>query len=146
MGSATPPRSRPAAAATTSDSYQKWSTIEFEFPATDARGPVKFHWYDGGKLPSPDVLRFQEAAETVPLKDLDDEHQRDAFAAGCLVIGDKGRLYAPGDYAEMGFALLDGGTEPEVNVPSRPAISRNGSAPSAAVSRRCPISPTTPAP
>ncbi len=102
------------------DSYQKWSTIDFEFPATDTRGPVKFHWYDGGKLPSPDVLRFQEAAETVPLKDLDDEHQRDAFAAGCLVIGDKGRLYAPGDYAEMGFALLDGGTEPEVDVPESP--------------------------
>ena len=102
------------------DSYQKWSTIDFEFPATDARGPVKFHWYDGGKLPSPDVLSFQEAAETVPLKDLDDEHQRDAFAAGCLVIGDKGRLYAPGDYGEMGFALLDGGTEPEVDVPESP--------------------------
>ena len=120
MGSATPTAVQARSGGHNGDSYQKWSTIDFEFPATDARGPVKFHWYDGGKLPSPDVLRFQEAAETVPLKDLDDEHQRDAFAAGCLVIGDKGRLYAPGDYGEMGFALLDGGTEPEVDVPESP--------------------------
>ena len=128
------------------DSYQKWSTIDFEFPATEARGPVKFHWYDGGKLPSPDLLGFQEAAETVPLKDLDDEHQRDAFAAGCLVIGDKGRLYAPGITPKWASPCWTAAPSRKSTFPSPPAISRNGSAPSAAASRRCPIFPTTPAP
>jgi len=72
------------------DSYPKWSIIDFEFPANDTRPAVKVTWYDGGKLP--DVSMF--GAGRVP-KD-----------SGCLIIGDKGKIYSPNDYGAE-FELID---------------------------------------
>jgi predicted dehydrogenase len=80
------------------DSYPKWSVITFEFPATNGRGPIKMVWYDGGKRPSNDLI---------------DGKVMDS--SGCVVIGDKGRLYSPGDYAEKEIYLLGGPQMPEVN-------------------------------
>jgi len=86
--------------------YPNWSIIKFEFPANKTRGPLSLTWYDGGKLPR---------------KEWFDEHA-DQFAAdssksqgGCLIIGDKGKLYAPGDYAEKGRILFAGASEPQVD-------------------------------
>jgi predicted dehydrogenase len=63
------------------DSYPKWSTIHFEFPANDWRPAIKFCWYDGGKRPDKELL------------DGDDPKK-----SGCLVIGSKGKLYSGTDY------------------------------------------------
>ena len=67
-------------------------------------------------------------------------------AAAVLVIGEKGKLYAPGDYGEQELQSARR-REPAGGEmrSSRPAISRNGSAPSRAASRPCRTSPTTPA-
>ena len=40
--------------------------------------------------------------------------------SGVLVIGDKGKLYAPGDYCEKGYTLSGGATEPKVEFPHSP--------------------------
>ncbi len=77
------------------DSYPKWSIITYEFPKTDERAACKMVWYDGGQKPSPDLFDGEQVSET-----------------GVLLIGDKGKLFAPGDYCEKGYKLLGGATDP----------------------------------
>ena len=67
------------------DSYPSASKIVFEFPATKTRGPVTLHWYDGNNLPPAELLpgtKFENS--------------------GSLIVGDKGKLYTPGDYGDGG--------------------------------------------
>jgi predicted dehydrogenase len=84
------------------DSYPKWSIIRFEFPATDKRPALAMTWYDGGKRPPADLLDGKQPAES-----------------GSLVIGEKGKLYSPGDYAGN-RVLLGGVQEVEVSYPQSP--------------------------
>ncbi|HUY34100.1 MAG TPA: Gfo/Idh/MocA family oxidoreductase [Pirellulales bacterium] len=83
------------------DSYPKWSTIHFAFPSTPERAALTYAWYDGGndnkQKPGKDMLDGKEPA-----------------ASGCLVIGEKGKLYAPGDYAENPIEYFGGIEEPKV--------------------------------
>jgi predicted dehydrogenase len=76
------------------DSYPKWSIITYQFAATDKRPAVKMTWYDGGKRPP---LELFEGAE---IKD-----------SGSLIVGEKGKLFAPDDYAATRI-LLGGVKEP----------------------------------
>ncbi|HWB08506.1 MAG TPA: Gfo/Idh/MocA family oxidoreductase [Pirellulales bacterium] len=85
------------------DSYPEWSVIDFEFPSNDHRPGLKFTWYDGGQKPAKELLDGREPS-----------------ASGCLVIGNKGKLYAPGDYAEGEIALLGGISEPTVDFVHSP--------------------------
>jgi predicted dehydrogenase len=63
------------------DSYPKWSIINFDFPANDWRPAIKFVWYDGGKKPDPEILEGEKMARS-----------------GCLIVGDKAKLYTTNDY------------------------------------------------
>jgi hypothetical protein len=72
------------------DSYPKWSIITYHFAATDKRPAVKMTWYDGGKRPP---LELFEGAE---IKD-----------SGSLMVGEKGKLFAPDDYAATRILLGD---------------------------------------
>ena len=85
------------------DSYPKWSIITFEFPANDKREGLKCMWYDGGKRPGKELLDGENPA-----------------ASGVVVIGEKGKLYAPGDYAEQGIKMLGGLEKPKVEWPKSP--------------------------
>jgi len=82
------------------DSYPKWSVITFEFPERNGRPPVKLVWYDGGKRPDKDL--FQDALGDKPMD-----------ASGSLVIGSKGMIYTPGDYAGTMPTVFGGPTMPE---------------------------------
>lgn len=82
------------------DSYPVWSQIKFDFPALDGREAFNLYWYDGGKLPDPKL--FSDV--TLPGA---------PAGSGCVVIGDKGKLYAAGDYADQGIQVI--GTE-EIKV------------------------------
>jgi predicted dehydrogenase len=70
------------------DSYPKSSKIRFEFAGNDNRGPVTLYWYDGGNRCSPDLLDGKPPAES-----------------GCLIIGDKGKMYTTGDYGGGGILM-----------------------------------------
>jgi predicted dehydrogenase len=85
------------------DSYPKWSIITFEFPALGGRPALKLFWYDGGKTIDKDLIEGRPMTKS-----------------GCLVIGDKGKLYSPNDYGGGEFHLLDGATMPEVTFPRSP--------------------------
>ncbi len=72
-----------------SETYPSWATITYEFPARDQQPPVKLIWYEGsenGKRNLP------------PLKFPGDQEPTDS---GCLLVGDKGRLYSPGDSGDV---------------------------------------------
>jgi predicted dehydrogenase len=84
--------------------YPNWSIIKFEFPANSTRPALNLHWYDGGKRPSKEVVG--------EIKGLS--------GSGCLVVGDKGKLYAPGDYCEQGFHLFGDATEPKADFVHSP--------------------------
>lgn len=87
------------------DSYPKDSKIDFEFPANDWRGPLKFTWYDGGQMPEADSLPDK-------FKDRDRESgARTMYKSGCMIVGEKGKLFSPDDYAAR--YVLDGVDEPE---------------------------------
>jgi len=85
------------------DSFPKWSIITYDFPANDKRPAVKMVWYDGGKKPAADLFDGEQVSET-----------------GVLLIGDKGKLFAPGDYCEKGYKLLGGATDKEVEYERSP--------------------------
>jgi predicted dehydrogenase len=87
------------------DSYPKHSKIDFEFPANDWRGPLKFTWYDGGQMPSPDSLpdKFKRRNRETGVREM--------YASGCMIVGEKGKLFSPNDYAAR--YVLDGVEEPE---------------------------------
>jgi len=70
-------------------------------------------WYDKPKKP-PRELFDAELLQS-------DEGKKQPIAdSGCLVIGDKGKLYAPGDYAERGIRLTRGIQPPKVEYPESP--------------------------
>lgn len=85
------------------ETYPAWSVIKYEFPALDNRPALTFVWYDGGKRPPQELF-----------------HGANVDSSGCLVIGDKDTLYAPGDYAEKGTKLLSGAEKPKVEFPKSP--------------------------
>jgi predicted dehydrogenase len=70
------------------ETFPKWSIIRHEFPARGDLPPVKLTWYDGGQKPPPELLMGQDMPD-----------------GGCLLVGDQGTLYSPGDYGSS-FALL----------------------------------------
>ena len=64
------------------DSFPSKSKITYEFAENGNRPAVKLYWYDGGNLPEKELV-----GGPVP-------------QAGCLVIGEKGKLFTGGDYGE----------------------------------------------
>jgi predicted dehydrogenase len=84
------------------DSYPKWSVITFEFPATDKRPAVKAYWHDGGKRPPAELFEG-----------------RRIDASGALLVGEKGKIYAPGDYCDN-FECIGNVKLPEVDFVRSP--------------------------
>jgi predicted dehydrogenase len=98
----------PVAVQATSDGHDKvffpkWSVIKYEYPELDGRAAVDMYWYDGGKLPEQSLFPEGEKIQS----------------SGVLVIGDKGKMYAPGDYCENGGKVF-GVDKPKVEFPSSP--------------------------
>jgi predicted dehydrogenase len=83
------------------DSYPKWSIIKYTFAARGSRPPLTMTWYDGGKLPAKELLDGKEPAKS-----------------GSVIIGEKGKLYSPGDNGGN-FQLL--GDVAEVKVDYTPS-------------------------
>ena len=83
------------------ESWPLSSKIRFQFPEREGLPPVSFWWYDG----KPD------AKETYrPHADLTGDivaKQGKLPTSGCLIIGDKGRIFSPDDYGSQFFMRLN---------------------------------------
>ena len=86
-----------------SETYPAWATITYEFPARGDLPPVKLVWYEGsenGKRNLPKLQFFGGAEPT---------------DSGCMLVGNKGRLYSPGDSGDVQRLEVNG----EVKTPER---------------------------
>jgi predicted dehydrogenase len=95
---------------TNGDSYPKWSTIHFQFPARGELPAVKLTWYDGGKKPAADILDKYLKGRKID-------------GSGCLLIGEKGALYSRSDYGEDHLLLPQeefAGHKPPTTLPRSP--------------------------
>jgi len=90
------------------ETYPAWSVITCDFPALNGRPALTFMWYDGGKRPTTEGFK---KAEEICLSRQKDDKAKDRMKAklksGCLVVGDKGWLLSPGDYADSDLYLPD---------------------------------------
>ena len=92
------------------ETFPLTSRIRFDFPERDGLPPCKFWWYDGN--PNSKHGMFQSGNFVSPLRpsaDLTHEivSQRGELpASGCLVIGDKGKLFAGDDYGARFQVIL----------------------------------------
>ena len=76
------------------ETYPKTSRIRFDFPAREGLPPLKFWWYDGNPNDSSvKLLRPHEdlTREIVALRG-------SLPSGGCLLLGDKGKIFSPDDY------------------------------------------------
>ena len=120
-------------------SYPIGSKIRFEFPARKASvlaprpswfhhhdtlsfAPTTFWWYDGGQPLAGDATKHDDTNK--PPKDLTgdiEEMLGEIPGSGCLIIGDKGKIFSPDDYGEQFFIKLNG--EPKfVHYKKHPAV------------------------
>ncbi|HXI51016.1 MAG TPA: Gfo/Idh/MocA family oxidoreductase [Candidatus Saccharimonadales bacterium] len=82
------------------ETYARSSKIRFQFPAREGLPPLTFWWYDG-KPDGEDTFR--------PHPDLTSDivaKQGKLPGSGCLIIGDKGRIFSPDDYGSQFFVRL----------------------------------------
>lgn len=81
------------------ETFPKTSRVRYEFPAREGMPPLKFWWYDGNpgdKEVKPLRPRPELTGEIVALMGkLPD--------SGCLMIGDKGKIFSPDDYGAQFF-------------------------------------------
>ena len=91
------------------ESYPLKSKIRFQFPAREGLAPVTFWWYDGGN-PKPDNP-FEHDGNNKPAKEITAEIEEmtgQVPGSGCVLIGDKGKLFSPDDYGARFFLKLNG--------------------------------------
>jgi len=86
------------------ETFPRSSRIRFEFPQREDMVPLKFWWYDGNPAykdvepfrPSPDLTKeiLEMQAGRLP-------------GSGCLIIGDKGKVFSPDDYGARFYLKLN---------------------------------------
>lgn len=94
------------------ESYPLKSKIRFQFPERDGLAPVTFWWYDGGN-PLADNP-FAHDGNNKPSKEITSEIEEmtgQVPGSGCVLIGDKGKLFSPDDYGARFFVKLKGDKE-----------------------------------
>ncbi len=82
------------------ETYPLTSRVRFDFPERAGLPPLKFWWYDGAPGGAIEPLR--------PHPDITSElvqWRRKLPASGCLIIGDKGKLFSADDYGS-GFHIM----------------------------------------
>jgi len=90
------------------ESYPLKSKIRFQFPERAGLVPATFWWYDGGD-PKPDNP-FAHDGNNKPPKEVvaDVETMMGSVpGAGCILIGDKGKLFSPDDYGGRFYLRLN---------------------------------------
>lgn len=81
------------------ESFPKTSRIRYEFPAREGLPPLKFWWYDGNPQDALSPLRPPSAAVQEIAASMGGVPD-----SGSLIIGDKGKVFSPGDDGS-GFQL-----------------------------------------
>jgi len=78
--------------------FPAWATLNIELAVSDDSDTVMMHWYDGGRHPPTSLV---------------DDIRMDSN--GCVLVGERGRLYLPGSMNQYSY-LLPRGAVRELNV------------------------------
>lgn len=107
------------------ETFPERSRLMFEFPERDGLVPCKFHWYDGGELPSDELLyKLPEKFIRKVERQKKDPKKK---TSGALVVGSKGMLFSENDYGqEYDLIPLEDGVEFKVPEPTLPRIPWEG--------------------
>jgi predicted dehydrogenase len=84
-----PTRVQAVSSEVNSETYPAWATITYAFPARAGQPPVKLIWYEGSENGQRNLPKLTFPGGQEPTD------------SGCLLIGDKGRLYSPGDSGDV---------------------------------------------
>jgi predicted dehydrogenase len=86
-----------------SRTYPETSRVRFDFPAREGWPALKFWWYDGA--PDGAIAPLRPHADIVwELV----QWRRKLPHSGCLIVGDKGKLFAADDYGANSQVMLNG--------------------------------------
>jgi len=94
------------------ESWPLKSKIRFEFPAREGLVPVTFWWYDGGN-PKPGHP-YEHDGNNKPPQDIVadvEEMTGQVPRSGCVLIGDKGKIFSGNDYGANFHIKLAGDKE-----------------------------------
>ena len=106
------------------ETFPKTTRLRFEFPEREGMPPLKFWWYDGNpedKQLAPLRPRAELTAEILDMnpggggggrrRGGGDNRQNKGPqmpVSGCLLVGDKGKIFSPDDYGSQFFVMLEG--------------------------------------
>jgi hypothetical protein len=93
------------------ETFPLTSRIRFEFPEREGLPPLKFWWYDGNPNPKHGIYKSGNYIQPIrPHADVVKEiisARGDLPTSGCLIIGEKGKLFSPDDYGARFQVLLN---------------------------------------
>ncbi|MCA9121531.1 MAG: Gfo/Idh/MocA family oxidoreductase [Planctomycetaceae bacterium] len=97
------------------------SALMFEFPKRGNLPACKFYWYDGGNLPSDDVItQLPESFQ----KRIQQQREGGRKTSGAVLVGSKGLLFSPDDYGAQYYLLPEDNfkdfKKPEQSLPRIP--------------------------
>jgi predicted dehydrogenase len=84
------------------ETYPGSSELKFEFPEREGLPACTFHWYDGGNLPSDEVLNQLPKSF---LERVAEQRKGGQKTSGAVLLGTKGVLFSPDDYGAKYFLL-----------------------------------------
>lgn len=90
------------------ESYPLKSKIRFHFPERAGLAAVNLHWYDGGNPLPGDPFRHD--GNNKPAREITADIEAmmgEVPGSGCLLIGDRGKLFSPDDYGAKFFVRLN---------------------------------------
>ncbi len=83
------------------ESWPLSSKIRFQFPKRDGLPPLTFWWYDGAPDGKQTYRPHADITTDIVAK------QGKLPGSGCLIIGDKGRIFSPDDYGSQFFVRMN---------------------------------------
>ncbi len=84
------------------ETYPKSSRIRFEFPERQGLPPLKFWWYDGNINDTSTPVLRPPSELTREIADISER----VNLSGCLLVGDKGKVFSPSDIGDRNFLML----------------------------------------
>ncbi|TWU41201.1 Inositol 2-dehydrogenase [Novipirellula aureliae] len=106
------------------ETYPNSSALMFEFPEREGLPACKLFWYDGGELPSDDVLAQLPSSFK---KRIEAQKAGGRKTSGALLVGSKGSLFSPDDYSSK-YHLLPEDDFADFEAPAQtlPRVPFNG--------------------
>ena len=106
------------------EQYPSNSTLKFEFPKRNKLAATDFYWYDGGNLPSDEILsQLPESFQKRVAEQKAGSGERKT--SGAVVVGTEGIIFSPDDYGAKYDLIRDGKSvrdfeKPEQSLPRIP--------------------------